>query len=107
MLINERPGKKFKSTRGLRQEDPLSPYLFFIVSEATKTNCTNIVKLLDLYCHASGQEVSFQKSTVYFSSNTSLLLFMELCDILDMLKVDDPGNYLGISMIWGRCPCIC
>lgn len=46
--------------------------------------------------------MSLQKSTVYFNSNTPLQLSAELCDILDMPKVEDPGNYLDIPMMWGR-----
>lgn len=34
MIVNDIPSGFFHSSKGLRQEDPLSPYLFFIVMEA-------------------------------------------------------------------------
>ncbi|KAM1011255.1 hypothetical protein FF1_046480 [Malus domestica] len=46
--------------------------------------------------------VSLQKSVVYFEVNTPTQLAAELCNILDMPKVDDPGKYLGLPTIWGR-----
>lgn len=33
-LINERPGRIFKPTRGILQRDPISPYLFLLCAKA-------------------------------------------------------------------------
>lgn len=74
--------------------------LIFI--KASKQNCRNLSTLLQVYCRASGQQVSLQKSVVYFGANIRAHLALELCNILDMPMVDDLGKYLGIPTIWGR-----
>lgn len=47
--------------------------------KAEKENCRNLVKLINMYCQASRQQVNLQKSSV-----------------------DDPRTYLGVPAMWGR-----
>eukprot|EP00253_Pinus_taeda_P010548 PITA_10548 len=54
-LINGRPGNSFKSTRGLRQGCPLSPFLFIIMAE------TLSIHLEDLRCKREIVGVSIER----------------------------------------------
>ncbi|CAN0838994.1 hypothetical protein LINGRAHAP2_LOCUS2457 [Linum grandiflorum] len=50
----------------------------------------------------SGQEVSREKSRIYFSKNVSHTLASNICQVLGMSKTETLGRYLGIPMIHGR-----
>ncbi|BFG15867.1 hypothetical protein CerSpe_021410 [Prunus speciosa] len=77
-------------------------YDTLIFLKASTQNCRNLVMLLNAYCYASGQQVNFSKSTLFFSPHTPMQLRESLCNIFGMPEVEDPGNYLGLPTIWGR-----
>ncbi|PWA38855.1 hypothetical protein CTI12_AA577620 [Artemisia annua] len=51
---------------------------------------------------ASGQSVNFEKSSVFFSSNTPSLLSKDICDALHVQPTDPKAKYLGLPSIYGK-----
>ncbi|KAL6125654.1 hypothetical protein ACLB2K_073709 [Fragaria x ananassa] len=143
IVLNGCPGSSFCPSRGLRQRDPLSPYLFLLVSEvlslritkavversllgvrlackclslshlffaddslffmkATLLNCSKISLIFKEYCSASGQLISLEKSSIYFTPNTSDQMKHLMSLLLGITCIDQPGVYLGLPTFWGR-----
>nr|XP_023915286.1 uncharacterized protein LOC112026812 [Quercus suber] len=141
--INGKAYGNFRPTRGLRQGDPLSPYLFLICAEAFSSLLTRVEGLgrihgvsicryapsishllfaddslvfcqanqeevqvisdvLELYAVTSGQCINFEKSSVYFSSNTSRGQRDWIKNSLGVVEVDKFESYLGLPTLIGR-----
>lgn len=60
------------------------------------------MRLIDVYCIASGQLVNSNKSSLYCTPNMSEEKVSNLCTILGVAGTQNPGQYLGLPTIWGR-----
>ncbi|KAJ8749080.1 hypothetical protein K2173_013687 [Erythroxylum novogranatense] len=91
VLLNGTEVGPIVSTRGLRQEDPLSPYLFILLK-----------LILQKYELASSQSVNFQKSGILFSPNVSHSLRSHMSSILGVFSAMEHGKYLGLPSLVGK-----
>ena len=143
ILLNGKPYGNVPPSRGIRQENPLSPYLFLLCAEgftsllakakndgkihgasicrgapkvsnllftddsllfcrATQNEVEVISKVLQTYANASGQCINLEKSSVLFSSNTSVNQKRDILRILGVQEVHHFDSYLGLPTLVGR-----
>ena len=143
ILVNGEPQGFIRPSKGLRQGDPLYPFLFLFCAEdlnaliskaasdgdtrgysicraglriyhlffaddcllfckATPTECAHIQRILAWYEAASGQQVNSDKSTTFFSRNTSEVIQEELKGLLGVPAIKSYEKYLGLPSFVGR-----
>ncbi|OMO88470.1 reverse transcriptase [Corchorus capsularis] len=140
ILINGSSSDEFHASRGIRQGDPISPYLFLLSMEylsllienevdnnswnpiqigrngpkfshalfaddiilaarANMGNCMTISRILDDFCHRSGQKVNKDKTKMWFSPKVSDSLAFDITNMLGFSRTNNLGTYLGHPLL--------
>ncbi|GJR69223.1 hypothetical protein Tco_0015288 [Tanacetum coccineum] len=86
---------------------PIISHIFFVDDssfffKANRAECQNLLNILARYCSASGQNINFVKSSTLFSPNCPEDLQQQLCDLLNVQRMDLKARYLGLPSVIGR-----
>lgn len=74
----------------------------YLYCKASVREATEMVRLLRSFELASGQQVNFQKSSVFFNTNTAQESRQEICSLMGIREADSQSMYLGLPSMLGR-----
>lgn len=60
------------------------------------------MNILQIFERASGQKINVNKSSAFFSNNSSQSLKRDMCQKLGFKEANDHSTYLGLPNIIGR-----
>ncbi|XP_042980139.1 uncharacterized protein LOC122310310 [Carya illinoinensis] len=92
VMVNEQSGRVIKPTRGIRQGDPISPYLFILCAEGL----SNLINKAETRCEIQG--VAIAKG----GTRVSHLLFADDCVIFGRAKRDEWYKIHGLLDTYGK-----
>ena len=74
-----------------------------LFAKATKDQVKLIKGILDLFCRSSGQKISHNKPSIFFSKNVSLSRHGRLSELFGFHLTNSLGKYLDVPLIHDRC----
>ncbi|KAA3474747.1 reverse transcriptase [Gossypium australe] len=106
LMILAQQEENFRGVKASRRGPQISHLLFaddcILFSEATERGADLLKRVLREYRTCSGQQVNFDKSTVFFSSNTKVEDKDLVTHILGMQSSNNLGRYLELPNMVGR-----
>lgn len=87
------------SPRGFRVSNLVFTDDCLLFAKVTTKGARNILQAFNLFAKASGQQINFHKSSLFFSDNTSSQLRNSIVNILQIQHKITIGKYLGIHNI--------
>ena len=100
LLTHAEENGNISGVKVCRDASPVTNLLFaddsLILMKANQHNAAALKSALDLYCAASGQLVSVEKSSIFFSPNTKVEVREHLCTMLNIMTEALNDKYLGL-----------
>lgn len=86
---------------------PFVSHVFFaddllLFGEASERQAIVMENVLRTFCQLSGQRISLNKSVVFVSKNTPMVVTENICSSLQIKHTADLGKYLGVPILHGR-----
>src|ERR1044072_7335260 len=87
VLVNGSPTSEFRPQKGIRQGDPLAPFLFLIVAEGLTGLVKNAVRMNKLVGYSIGRSESVQVSILQFADDTLLIGEASVQNVMTMKAI--------------------
>uniref|UniRef100_A0A803NGT2 Reverse transcriptase domain-containing protein n=1 Tax=Cannabis sativa TaxID=3483 RepID=A0A803NGT2_CANSA len=104
--------KQFELSRRIRgckvaNRAPVISHMLFaddsyVYCRANENEASNVIQLLSIFENASGQTVNFDKSSLFFSSNTLPTVRSLICNVMGIKEANESSSYLGLPCLVGR-----